>query len=178
MNRMTVIGRIVRETELRAVGEGKFVMNNTIAIPRAFKSENGQDTDFLNFVAWGKRAELIEEFCNKGDLIGLDGRIQSRTYQKDSEQKVYIVEMNVESVYFLQNRRKKNIVDKSNPQPKQEEKPAQQASVSAESATQTQPALQNTTIESNRQDANTQGNDKASVSGTEMSIDFITTANS
>lgn len=176
MNRMTVIGRIVRDTELRAVGEGKFVMNNTIAIPRAFKSENGQDTDFLNFVAWGKRAELIEEFCNKGDLIGLDGRIQSRTYQKDSDQKVYIVEMNVESVYFLQNRRKKNIVEKSKPQLKEE--PVQQASVSGESAAHTQPVQQNTTIESNRQDANTQGNDQASVSGTGMSIDFITTANS
>ena len=166
MNRITVIGRIVRDTEMRVVGDGRFVMNNTIAIPRAFKSENGQDTDFLNFVAWGKRAELIEAFWNKGDLLGLDGRIQSRTYQKESEQKVYIVEMNVESVYFLQNRPKKNIVEKSKPQPKPVEEPKRE------------PAQQNTVIESNRQDANNQGNDPASVSRTGMSIDFITTANS
>lgn len=170
MNRITVIGRIVRDTELRVVGEGRFVMNNTIAIPRAFKSENGQDTDFLNFVAWGKRAELIEEFCNKGDLIGLDGRIQSRTYQKDSEQKVYIVEMNVESVYFLQNRRKKNIVKSSKPQP--EPAPASQP------VNQNQVAQQNTDSESNRQNSDTQGNDNASISGSDVSIDFIETANS
>lgn len=162
MNRITVIGRIVRDTELRAVGEGKLVMNNTIAIPRAFKSENGQDTDFLNFVAWGKRGELIEEFCSKGDLIGLDGRIQSRTYQKDSEQKVYIVEMNVESVYFLQNRRKKNVVknNKLQPEPK------------------SQTITENTSTESNRQASDTQGNDNASVSRADVSIDFIENANS
>lgn len=160
MNRMTVIGRIVRETDLRAVGsgEGTFVMNNTIAIPRPFKSENGQDTDFLNFVAWGKRAELIEEFCNKGDLIGLDGRIQSRTYQKDSEQKVYIVEMNVESVYFLQGRRKKNVVKKSQPK--------------------SQPANETSNNEANRQADNTQGDNRESVSGTEVKISHIETANS
>lgn len=174
MNRITVIGRIVRDTELRVVGDGRFVMNNTIAIPRAFKSENGQDTDFLNFVAWGKRAELIEEFCNKGDLIGLDGRIQSRTYQKDSEQKVYIVEMNVESVYFLQNRRKKNVVKSSKPQPETAPAPAP----ASQPVNQNQVDQQNENSESNRQVSDTQGNDNASISGSDVSIDFIETANS
>lgn len=106
MNRLTVIGRIVRETELKEIGDGRIVMNNTIAIPRIFKTDQGQDADFINFVAWGKRAELIEEFCEKGDLIALDGRIQSRSYENDQKQTVYTVEMNVESVQFLQTRRK------------------------------------------------------------------------
>lgn len=153
MNRLTVIGRIVRDTELRDVGDGKLVMNNTIAIPRAFKTEQGQDTDFLNFVAWGKRAELIEEFCNKGDLIGLDGRIQSRTYQKDSNQKVYIVEMNVESVYFLQNRRKKVVAKTVN------------------SNRQTQ-------NETNRQATDNQRNSNQELSDDEIDINTIQTANS
>lgn len=164
MNRITVIGRIVRDTELRAVGsrEGTFVMNNTIAIPRAFKSESGQDTDFLNFVAWGKRAELIEEFCNKGDLIGLDGRIQSRTYQKESEQKVYIVEMNVESVYFLQGRRKKNVIQKSQPG----------------SESDTESGIKNATTQTTRQAEDNQGNNQKPVSGTGLTIDNLETANS
>lgn len=108
MNRITVIGRIVRDTELKQVGDGRIVMNNTVAIPRTFKTEFGQDTDFLNFVAWGKRAEIIEEYCNKGDLIGLDGRIQSRSYENEKKQTVYTIEMNVESVHFLQPRRGQN----------------------------------------------------------------------
>jgi len=104
MNRLTAIGRIVRDIELKEVGDGRIVLNNAIAIPRTFKSDNGRDTDFINFVAWGKRAELIEEYCNKGDQVGFDGRIQSRTYENSENQTVFAVEMVVESVYFLQSR--------------------------------------------------------------------------
>lgn len=102
LNRLTVTGRLVRENELREVGDERIVLNNSIAIPRSYKTENGQATDFINIVAWGKRAELIEEYCDKGDLVGLDGRIQSRSYQNNEEQTVYIVEMLVDSVHFLQ----------------------------------------------------------------------------
>ena len=105
MNRLTVVGRIVRDVELREVGEGKLVTNNTLAIARNYKTDQGQEADFLNFVAWGKRAELIEEYCDKGDLIGFDGRIQSRTYRNEEDNTIYVVEMIVESVHFLQPRR-------------------------------------------------------------------------
>ncbi|SHE52445.1 single-strand DNA-binding protein [Atopostipes suicloacalis DSM 15692] len=104
MNRLTVVGRIVRDVELREVGDGKIVMNNTLAIPRTYKVDHGQETDFINFVAWGKRAELIEEYCDKGNLVGLDGKIQSRNYENDKGQTVYVVEMLVDSVHFLQPR--------------------------------------------------------------------------
>src|SRR5690625_2426430 len=104
MNRLTVVGRIVRDIELREVGDGRIVLNNTIAVPRTYKTDNGQEADFINFVAWGRRAELIEEYCDKGNLIGLDGRIQSRNYQKDDGQTVYVVEMLVKSVHFMQDR--------------------------------------------------------------------------
>lgn len=102
LNRLTVTGRLVRENELREVGDSRIVLNNSIAIPRTYKSENGQDTDFVNIVAWGKRAELIEEYCDKGDLIGLDGRVQSRSYQNSEDQMIYTVEMLIDSVHFLQ----------------------------------------------------------------------------
>lgn len=105
MNRLTVIGRIVRDTELKGLGDGRIVLNNSLAVSRTFKTDNGQDTDFINFVAWGKRAELIEEYCNKGDLVGLDGRFQSRSYENEDKKTVYIVEMVVESVHFLQQKR-------------------------------------------------------------------------
>lgn len=107
MNRLTVVGRIVRDVELREIGEGRLVINNTLAIARNYKTDQGQETDFINFVAWGKRAELIEEYCDKGDLIGFDGRVQSRTYQNEEDQTVYVVEMLVDSVHFLQPRRQR-----------------------------------------------------------------------
>lgn len=115
MNRLTVVGRIVRDVEIREVGDGKLVTNNTLAIARNYKTDQGQEADFLNFVAWGKRAELIEEYCDKGDLIGFDGRVQSRTYQNEEDNTIYVVEMIVESVHFLQPKkmkRKEEIKDK------------------------------------------------------------------
>lgn len=157
MNRLTVIGRLVRETELKEVGDGRVVMNNTIAIARPFKSENSPDTDFLNFVAWGKRGELIEEYCDKGDLIGLDGRIQSRTYQNDKQDKVYITEMNVESVHFIQSKREKSkrTTTESNATPNE--------------------AIRSTTEQPTNSAPRT---DQATVSANEVNIDHIQTANS
>lgn len=105
MNRLTLTGRLVRENILKEVGDDRIVLNNSIAVPRRYKSEGGQETDFINIVAWGKRAELIEEYADKGDLIGLDGHIQSRSYQNKEEQTVYTVEMIVDSVHFLQARK-------------------------------------------------------------------------
>ena len=151
MNRLTVVGRLVRDTEMKQVGDGQFVLNNTLAIARPFKTESGQDTDFLNFVAWGKRAELIEMYCSKGELVGLDGRIQSRTYENDKQQTVYITEMLVENVYFLQPRRKKS---------------QRQSNESTQ-----KPSPQNT-------NSDNQGTDQEEVSKDAISLKEIITANS
>lgn len=105
MNRLTLVGRIVREVEIRDVGESRIVLNNTLAVQRSYRSENGPEADFIPFAAWGKRAELIEEYCKKGDLIGLGGRVQSRSYQNAEEETVYVVEMVAEEVQFLQPKR-------------------------------------------------------------------------
>lgn len=114
MNRLNVVGRIVREVTMKDVGNGKVVMNNTIAIPKIVKKEGGPEADFINFVAWGKRAELIEEYCSKGDLIGLDGKIQSRRYLNEKENTVYVVELLVESVHFLQNKKNSAVTNTTN----------------------------------------------------------------
>ncbi|MFC6464241.1 single-stranded DNA-binding protein [Marinilactibacillus sp. GCM10026970] len=102
MNQVSFVGRIVRDIELRDVGEGKIVMNNVIAVQRHYKSEGNTEADFIPVVAWGKRAELIEEYCNKGDLIGLNGKMQSRSYQNSDKETVYVVELLVNDVQFLQ----------------------------------------------------------------------------
>ncbi|WP_080145437.1 single-stranded DNA-binding protein [Marinilactibacillus piezotolerans] len=102
MNQVALVGRIVREIELRDVGDEKIVLNNVIAIQRHYRTENGNEADFIPFVVWGKRAELIEEYCDKGDLIGLSGKMQSRSYQNTDQETVYVVEMLVNDVQLLQ----------------------------------------------------------------------------
>lgn len=109
MNRFTAIGRIVRDVVLKQVGEDRIVLNNVIAIQRLFKSDTGQDADFIPFVVWGKKATLIEEYCDKGDLIGLDGRIQSRSYEDNNGERQFVIEMIVDHVQFLQSKKDKDI---------------------------------------------------------------------
>ncbi|WP_018659584.1 single-stranded DNA-binding protein [Allofustis seminis] len=104
MNRTNVIGRIVRDIELKEVGEDRIVVNNTIAVPKVLRSKNGQeDADFIPFVAWDAAGKLLHEHCKKGDLIGLDGRMTSRTYVDKSAKTHYVVELTVERMTFLPN---------------------------------------------------------------------------
>lgn len=106
MNQVNVIGRLVRDIELKDLGEGKQVMNNTVAVSTNFKKEGGQDTDFIPIVAWNKTAALMHQYCKKGSLIGLSGRIQSRSYVNKENETVYVVEMVVNTVNFLSSKPK------------------------------------------------------------------------
>ncbi len=109
MNRTVLIGRIVRDIQMRQLEKGQLVMNNVIAVNRLYKQEGQQEADFIPFVSWGKKAELIEQFCAKGDLIGLEGKLQSRKYEdKDGETK-YVIELNVDNIQFLQPKKEESI---------------------------------------------------------------------
>ncbi|WP_034552715.1 single-stranded DNA-binding protein [Carnobacterium funditum] len=105
MNQLNLVGRIVREIDIKELGDGKVVLNNTLAVKRKFKNEKGQPADFIPIVAWGQVAKLIQIYCEKGDLVGLTGHIQSRSYQNKEEETVFVVEMLVNEVDFLQGRR-------------------------------------------------------------------------
>ncbi|MCA9765443.1 MAG: single-stranded DNA-binding protein [Carnobacterium sp.] len=105
MNQLNLIGRIVREIEVKEVGEGKVVLNNSIAVKRKFKHDQGQQADFIPIVAWGQIAKLIQDYCEKGDLIGVTGHIQSRTYQNKEEETVFVIEMVVTEIDFLQGKK-------------------------------------------------------------------------
>lgn len=106
MNRLLLIGRIVREIELKEVGAERYqVINNVLAVPRTYAKGQGDQTDFIPFVVWNQRAELIEKYCQKGDLIGLDGHVQTRQYEGKDGETHYITEMLVEQVQLLPNKR-------------------------------------------------------------------------
>lgn len=106
LNQTVIVGRLVREPELFETEKGKKVTNITLAVPRSFKNINGEyDTDYIPCVLWTAVAESTVEYCAKGDLIGVKGRIQSRTYEKNEEKK-YVIEVIAEKVTFLSSKSK------------------------------------------------------------------------
>lgn len=109
MNVITVTGNSVKEIELKATASGTFVGNGTIAVRRDFKNkQTGEyETDFINFVALGKTAEIMAQYVNKGDHFGLTGRLQIRVWNKDDGTKQYFTEIIVNSFDFP-NKRKDN----------------------------------------------------------------------
>ena len=106
LNQLVIIGRLTKEPELRKTENGKKVSNITLAVPRSYKNVNGQyDTDFIDCVLWNNVAESTTEYCKKGDLLGVRGRVQTRVYEKDEETK-YVTEVVAEKVTFLSSKRK------------------------------------------------------------------------
>lgn len=106
LNQTVIVGRIVRDPELRETDNGKKVANVTLAVPRSFKNSNGEyETDFINCVLWKGIAESTVEYCKKGDLVGVKGRIQSRNIELEDETKKQIVEVIAEKVTFLSSNR-------------------------------------------------------------------------
>lgn len=107
LNQTIIVGRIVQDPELRQTDNGRKVANVTLAVPRSFKNSNGEyETDFINCVLWKGIAESTVQYCKKGDLVGIKGRIQSREYELDEEVKKTVVEVVAEKVTFLSSNRK------------------------------------------------------------------------
>lgn len=104
MNKVILIGRLVKDVELRKTQNGKSVVSYTLAVNRQIKQEGQPDADFINCVAWNKTADLMEQYLHKGSLIGVEGRIQVRSYQDNNGKNVYVTEVLTDSVQFLEPR--------------------------------------------------------------------------
>src|SRR5690554_3316242 len=107
INRAILTGRLVKAPELRYTQSGVPVATFTLAVNRSFKNANGeQEADFINIVVWRKQAENVANYLQKGSLVGLDGRIQTRNYEGQDGKKVYVTEILAESVQFLDSKGK------------------------------------------------------------------------
>lgn len=107
LNQTVIVGRLIKDPELRETETGKKVTSVIVAVPRSFKNLNGEyDTDFIPCVLWKGVAENTVEYCKKGDLVGVKGRIQTRTLAIDEETKKNIVEVVAEKVTFLSSHNK------------------------------------------------------------------------
>ena len=98
LNRVALVGRLTRDPELRRTGNGTAVTSFTLAVDRNFSTRDGQEADFINCVVWRKPAENVAQYCSKGSLVSVDGRIQTRSYDNNQGQRVYVTEVVADSV--------------------------------------------------------------------------------
>lgn len=102
INQVTLVGRLVRDPELKFTQEGTAVTNITLAVNRNYKNNEGMiDADFVQCTLWKRAAENTVQYCRKGNVIGIVGRIQTRNYTNSEGRKVYVTEVIADTVRFL-----------------------------------------------------------------------------
>jgi single-strand DNA-binding protein len=103
LNRVVLVGRLTKDPELKYTPNGIAVANFTLAVNRPFSNQQRErEADFINCVVWRKPAENVSNFLKKGSLAGVDGRLQTRSYENNQGQRVYVTEVMCESVQFLE----------------------------------------------------------------------------
>lgn len=103
MNKVVLIGRLTKDPDLRYTSSNIAAVSFTIAINRTFTNQQGvREADFINIVAWRKQAENVKKYITKGNLVAVEGRIQTRNYDDKEGKKVYVTEVVADSVQFLE----------------------------------------------------------------------------
>lgn len=110
INRTVLVGRLTRDPELRYTGSGAAVVTFTVAVNRQFTNSQGErEADFINCVMWRKAAENFCNFTRKGSLVGIDGRIQTRSYENQQGTRVYVTEVVAENFSLLESKNSNQI---------------------------------------------------------------------
>ena len=104
MNRVVLVGRLTKDPVLRKTANGVSVTSFTLACARRFKQEGQPDADFINTVTWNKTADIVSQYTHKGSLVGVEGRIQTRSYDDKDGKRVYVTEVVADSVQFLESK--------------------------------------------------------------------------
>lgn len=119
MNKAILIGRLTKEPEVKMTSNQVAYSNFTVAVDRKFKDANGnRETDFINCVAWRQTAEFLGKYFHKGNKIIVEGTIQTRSYDDQNGQKVYVTEVLAEGIEFGESAKpSENNVPVAPPQP-------------------------------------------------------------
>ncbi|HEM3858704.1 TPA: single-stranded DNA-binding protein [Streptococcus suis] len=105
INNVVLVGRMTCDAELRYTPSNQAVATFTLAVNRNFKNQDGErEADFINCVIWRQQAENLANWVKKGALIGVTGRIQTRSYDNQQGQRVYVTEVVAESFQLLESR--------------------------------------------------------------------------
>ena len=108
LNKVILVGRITKDPELKSTAGGMSVLSFSLAVRRPYKNSDGErHSDFINCVAFGQRAEFIEQYFKKGEILSVCGEIQSRMYEDGKKVKHYVNEVIVNSVGFIEGANKR-----------------------------------------------------------------------
>ena len=102
MNRVVLVGRMVRDPERKRTNSGASVTSFTIAVDNPAKTGGERSTSFIPCTCWSKTVENVAKYCSKGSLVGVDGRLNQRSYEDRNKQKRSVIEVIAESVQFLE----------------------------------------------------------------------------
>lgn len=106
LNQAVLVGRLVADPEVKELESGKSVSNITIACPRSYKNADGEyETDFIDVSLWDGVAQNTAEYCKKGDIIGVKGRLQTDSYEKDGNKMKSLIVV-AEKITFLSSKSK------------------------------------------------------------------------
>ncbi|MGX0480039.1 single-strand DNA-binding protein [Staphylococcus pasteuri] len=117
LNRVVLVGRLTKDPEFRTTPNGVSVATFTLAVNRTFTNAQGErEADFINCVTFRKQADNVNNYLSKGSLVGVDGRVQSRSYENQEGKRVFVTEVVCDSVQFLEPKNN----NQSNNQPQQQ----------------------------------------------------------
>ena len=106
MNKVILIGNICKDIEIRYTTSGTAVIQNSLAVRNDFKNANGDyESEFVNIVVWKQTAEFLNKYASKGSKIAIDGRLTTRSYDKQDGTKGYITEVVAEKVELLDSKK-------------------------------------------------------------------------
>lgn len=121
LNNVSLVGRLTKDVELRYTPSNVAVATFTLAVNRTFKNENGErEADFINCVMWRQQAENLASWAKKGALIGVIGRIQTRSYDNQQGQRVYVTEVVAEQFQLLESKGQQGNQGQQKPQTQQQ----------------------------------------------------------
>ncbi|EJD5781041.1 single-stranded DNA-binding protein [Staphylococcus pseudintermedius] len=124
LNRVVLVGRLTKDPDFRTTPSGVSVATFTLAVNRTFTNAQGErEADFINCVVFRKQAENVKNYLSKGSLAGVDGRLQSRSYENQEGRRVFVTEVVCDSVQFLES--KNNNQSNNQPQQQRGQAPAQ-----------------------------------------------------
>ena len=102
INRVILVGRLTKDPEYRQTPNGVSVATFTLAVNRPFTNSQGErEADFINVVVFRRQAENVNNYLSKGSLAGVDGRIQSRSYENQEGRRVFVTEVVADNVQFM-----------------------------------------------------------------------------
>lgn len=109
MNKVLLIGRLTKDLDLRKTASGTSYARFTLAVNRRFKTANDtQEADFISCVVWDKRAEIMYQYLGKGSQVGIEGRIQTGSYEGTDGKRVYTTDVIVDNFDFLETKGQKS----------------------------------------------------------------------